>query len=92
MHALSKAIKLCDGTTGLARKIGEKPQTVNAWLQRGLKRGLIKVPAEHCPSIEEATAHQVTCEQLRPDVKWAVLRGHPLPLSANDGGTSERAA
>ncbi len=83
MDALVEAISLCDGTTGLARKIGEKPQTVNAWLQRGLKRGQIKVPAEHCPSIEEATEHRVTCEQLRPDVKWSVLRGRPLPVPAN---------
>lgn len=29
-----------------------------------------KLPAEHAPSIERATAGRVTCEELRPDVHW----------------------
>lgn len=33
------------------------------------------VPAERCPAIERATAGAVTCEELRPDVDWAYLRG-----------------
>lgn len=33
-----------------------------------------KVPAEHCPAIERLTKGQVRCEELRPDVDWAVLR------------------
>lgn len=33
-----------------------------------------RVPAEHCPAIEGAVNGAVTCEQLRPDVDWAVLR------------------
>lgn len=32
------------------------------------------VPAERCPAIERATNGQVRCEDLRPDVDWAVLR------------------
>lgn len=32
------------------------------------------VPAERCPAIEEATNGLVRCEDLRPDVNWAVLR------------------
>lgn len=27
-------------------------------------------PAERCPDIERATQARVTCEQLRPDVRW----------------------
>lgn len=48
------------------------------WKTRG------RVPAEHCPAIERETrriareksdaALIVTCEQLREDVPWAVLR------------------
>lgn len=33
-----------------------------------------RVPAEHCPAIERLVNRAVTCEQLRPDVDWAVLR------------------
>jgi DNA-binding transcriptional regulator YdaS (Cro superfamily) len=43
-----------------------------------------RVPAEHCPAIERATRARaaagddtsliVTCEELRPDVLWSVLR------------------
>lgn len=36
-----------------------------------------RFPAEHCPTIERATREKgqvVTCEQLRPDVAWEVLR------------------
>ena len=43
-----------------------------------------RVPAEHCPAIERATRKAaeeradptliVTCEELRPDVAWSVLR------------------
>lgn len=34
-----------------------------------------QVPAEHCPAIERATGGSVRCEELRPDVDWAALRG-----------------
>lgn len=27
-------------------------------------------PPNHCPAIERATAGRVTCEELRPDVRW----------------------
>lgn len=36
-----------------------------------------RFPAEHCPAIERATREKgdpVTCEELRPDVPWEVLR------------------
>lgn len=33
-----------------------------------------QVPAERCPDIEAFTGGQVTCEELRPDVNWSVLR------------------
>ena len=31
--------------------------------------------AERCIQIEKATAGAVRCEQLRPDIDWAYLRG-----------------
>ena len=32
--------------------------------------GRKRTPAEHCPPIEKALDGKVTCESLRPDIKW----------------------
>lgn len=72
--ALERALELCGGVSGLARRLNERPQTVSAWLTRGRKRGRMTVPAEHCPSIELATKGRVRCEELAPKVRWDVLR------------------
>jgi DNA-binding transcriptional regulator YdaS (Cro superfamily) len=69
MNALKNAEKLIGSQSALARAVGVAPQVVNNWQRRG------NVPADYCPSIERVTKGAVTCEQLRPDVDWAVLRG-----------------
>ena len=72
---LAVALDICGGPTGLARKMAEiaeskvLPQTVSAWMTRGKGR----VPAEHCPDIQLATGGKVSCDALRPDVKWWVV-------------------
>lgn len=53
----------------LASLLAISPVTVSLWVNS--KR---QVPAEYCPKIEKATDGHVTCEELRPDVNWAVLR------------------
>lgn len=63
----------------LAAKLGLNEQYLYQCLT-----GRRRVPAEHCPAIEAATRRiaaergddslVVTCEQLRPDVQWRVLR------------------
>lgn len=71
VKALERAIAILGGTTALSAELGESPQTVNNWRSRG-------VPAERCPDIERVTAKagtRIYCEDLRPDVKWSVLRG-----------------
>ena len=68
MDALKKAISVFGSQIGLANNLRVSPQMVNNWIRRG------NVPAEHCPDIERATAGQVRCEDLRPDVDWSVLR------------------
>lgn len=68
MDALTKAITILGSQTALAKALGGSAQTVNNWIKRG------SIPAEHCPAIERATAGAVRCEDLRPDVDWAVLR------------------
>lgn len=52
-----------------AAQIGVVPILVSQW-----KLGVRRVPAEHCPEIERVTGGLVRCEELRPDVNWAVLR------------------
>ena len=54
----------------LARHIGVSPVLISQWAN-----GHRPVPAERCPEIEKATSGEVTCEELRPDVDWAYLRG-----------------
>lgn len=49
----------------IVAKFGVTQQALTNWKQRG-------IPAEKCPDIEAITG--VRCEELRPDVNWAVLR------------------
>lgn len=72
-QAARRAIQVMDGPANAARLLnvkGHRHQTVQSWLKN-------RVPAEHCPAIERVTRERgsvVTCEELRPDVDWAVLR------------------
>jgi DNA-binding transcriptional regulator YdaS (Cro superfamily) len=45
-----------------------------------------RFPAEFCPSIEAITG--ITCEQLRPDVEWSVLRGKKRKAKQSPVSTS----
>ncbi len=67
--AIYTACSILGGQANLARMIGVAPPTVNQWCN-----GVRPVPAERCPVIERATNGAVRCEDLRPDVEWAVLR------------------
>lgn len=53
-----------------AARLKIAPALISQW-----RNGVRPIPAERCPAIERATAGAVTCEDLRPDVDWAVLRG-----------------
>lgn len=80
MEALQKAIQVYGGQSPLAVSLGVKQQHVWNWLKRG------RVPAEHCPAIERVTRERgsvVTCEELRPDVDWAVLRSAVVAPAAD---------
>lgn len=50
----------------MAALLGVSKQRVSNWRRRG-------VPLRFAPRIEQLTG--VTCEKLRPDVAWRVLRG-----------------
>lgn len=63
---LERAIAVAGGITAFARALKlSSHSVVQQWR-------INRVPAEHCPSIEGITG--VRCEELRPDVSWAVLR------------------
>lgn len=73
-EAAELAISILEGPVSAARILNVKEnrhQTVQGWIRT-------RVPAEWCPAIEAATrakGRTVTCEELRPDVAWHVLRG-----------------
>ncbi len=71
LSALDRAIKLV-GLGKLAASLDVQYQMIQGW--RKDKRQFA-APAEYCPAIERATGRAVTCEELRPDVDWAYLRG-----------------
>ncbi len=88
MSALQRAVDLLNGQAALAAAIGVKQQNVWNWLNRPGAA----VPAEFCPAIERATRAAaaakgdptliVTCEELRSDVAWDVLRAQAAPEAA----------
>ena len=61
----------------MASALGIAQPTVSEW-----HRGDRRVPAERCPQIERATDGAVRCEDLRPDIDWAVLRLQAAPSAA----------
>lgn len=62
----------------LAKVLDIPPPMLSAWASEDPEKRR-QVPAERCPSIERATAGEVRCEDLRPDVAWDVLRLQAAP-------------
>lgn len=66
----------------VARETG-LPQSFISKIASGVK----PIPADRCPTFERITAREVTCEEMRPDVEWHVLRGvSAIPLGGSDAG------
>lgn len=70
MQAILKAASVVGGQTKLAKLLNVTPPAISQWV-----KGTRPVPAERCLEIERITGGVVRCEELRPDVNWAVLRG-----------------
>lgn len=68
-EALDKAVAKLGSMRALAEPLGVTKGAVSQWKLPGRH-----IPAEHCPSIEKLTEGDVRCEQLRPDVEWAIVR------------------
>ncbi|HDL7428374.1 TPA: helix-turn-helix domain-containing protein [Yersinia enterocolitica] len=56
--------------TRLSRDLNVDQSLISLWAN-----GVRPIPADRCPEIEKITQGAVTCEELRPDVDWAYLRG-----------------
>ena len=68
---IQQAIAVLGGVAETVRKLGLNGHaTVYQWTKT-------RVPAARCPDIEAATGGKVRCEELRPDVRWDVLRAKP---------------
>jgi DNA-binding transcriptional regulator YdaS (Cro superfamily) len=65
------------GQSAMAKMLGIAP----AYLYQ-MANGMRPISAERCPQIERLTDGAVRCEDLRPDVDWAVLRGHKTDEAA----------
>jgi DNA-binding transcriptional regulator YdaS (Cro superfamily) len=68
-HPIERAARILGSERELAKRLGVTKGAVNQWKLEGRR-----VPADHCPEIEYLTQGRVRCEQLRPDIRWAVLR------------------
>jgi len=79
--ALRRAAEILGGQAAVAAVLGyEDRRAVFPWFSTDRR-----FPAEHCPAIERATRERgqvVTCEELRPDVAWGVLREQSTPADA----------
>jgi len=74
---LEQAVALAGTASELVRLSKDRdgcPRFSSAQLHNWRRRG-DRVPAEFCPDIERATLGRIRCEELRPDVDWAYLRG-----------------
>lgn len=69
MNTFNNAVKIVGSQAKLARTLGVSVGAVSQ-----VANGRRPVPPAWCPIIEELTKRAVLCEELRPDVKWSVLR------------------
>lgn len=74
MNPIETAIAHFGNAAKMARALGVSTQAVCFW-----RDGSRQTPAHMCPTIERLTAGAVRCEDLRPDVDWAYLRGTVQP-------------
>jgi len=68
-HPIDVAAGIVGSQAALAEALGVTRAAVSQWKERDRK-----TPAEHCPRIERLCGGRVTCEELRPDIEWGVLR------------------
>jgi DNA-binding transcriptional regulator YdaS (Cro superfamily) len=70
LTALERACSIAGSQTKLGQLLGRKKAAVSRWKRE-------QVPADVCPLIEKHTG--ITCEELRPDVKWVRVKDKNWP-------------
>ena len=76
-HPIDTAAEVMGSQAALAAALGVTRAAVGQWKGKDRKGKARKVPAEHCLVIERETRARgsaVTCEELRPDMAWDVVR------------------
>ena len=81
-HPIDRVARIVGTQTVIAKGLNVSKTAVSQW-----KRPGGQVPAEYCPLIEEMTYGAVRCEELRPDIRWDVLRGKRGMKRAQSGRT-----
>jgi len=79
-QALRVAVEIVGSQGELAKLVGVS----KAAMSQAVRDEKRQIPAHWCPAIEKATARQVCCEQLRPDVDWAYVRAGKDRLNRMD--------
>lgn len=65
MTPIQTAIQAVGGPAEASRLLEVSVQAVCFW-----RDGQRQFPADKCPALEQGTTGAVTCEQMRPDVRW----------------------
>lgn len=68
-EAVERAVKIFGSQVKLARAINVSRAQVWQWLNN-----TNRVSSKKAINIEDITNRKVTCEELRPDINWSVLR------------------
>lgn len=63
-------IAAAGGIQAVRLKFSISRNSVHEWIAKG------SIPAERCPDLEAMTERKFLCEDMRPDVNWAVLRSN----------------
>ena len=79
-QALRVAVEIVGSQGELAKLVGVS----KAAMSQAVRDEKRQIPAHWCPAIEKATARQVRCEQLRPDVDWGYVRAGKDRLNRMD--------
>lgn len=69
MNLTNYLIKHKQSQAEFAKRIGVTTPELNRWI-----KGHRRIPERVCIAIEDVTKGCVKCEELRPDVRWKVLR------------------
>lgn len=72
--ALEKAIYVLGSQAEIAKRLDITPGAVSQWFN-----GHCPVPAMRCIQFEMATSGAVSCEDLRPDVRWVRVKDKTWP-------------